>query len=274
MRATEHNYRTAWQSRFEQLNPPTPWALAVAGGQCAIDLANVFIAGYQAAIRATFSVAFTGWVSYAASEDRSEINPLPGLSVTRSPDQGYVLNGCKTWIAAIDHVDELVVKGGGATPGYFRVARGTPGLTLAPNPKAPSMLPTLSQGRALFSNVLLDESAKLAPGQIKQFATLEALYIETAFCAWVASTHEREPDGVRKSEAAASIARANSLLTTSAGLSPVTEAGGALSAFDQEVQQLRISLSDTVWSSDADWMRDQSLIKMYSRALQPAKSDG
>ena len=162
---SEATYAQAWRSMFAGVEHWRPFDLAVAGGACAEDLAQVFIAGYQAAIRATFpDVAFAGWAAFVVSEDRSVTNPLPGVTAQADGD-ALVLNGHKSWIAAVDHVDDLVVRASGEAAGYYLVPRGAPGLTLERNP-APSMLPELSQGRARLSNVRLSDLNKLDSARV------------------------------------------------------------------------------------------------------------
>ena len=76
---SEAAYHDAW---VEHALPREPdlLAMAISGGLIADRLAWVFVAGYQAACRHVFPTAtLRSWVSYAATEDRENDPPLPGV---------------------------------------------------------------------------------------------------------------------------------------------------------------------------------------------------
>jgi len=256
---SEAAYLEAWQTIYKQQASWQPFDLAVAGGQRATNLAQVFIAGYQSAIRATFTrTSFAGWAAFVVSEDRSEQDPLPGVTAAADAD-GLLLSGHKSWIAAVDHVEELVVRAAGAAPGYYLVRRAAPGLVLQRNP-APSMLASLSQGRARFDNVRVSLTHKLDEDRVRHFAACEALFLYTAFAAYAGRLCAAAGD-------AAAVKLTQDLLGQAAALDPAADTE-AMSALDDGVQRLRERLADTLFASEAGWQSDQRLIAMYSKNIQ------
>lgn len=76
---------------------------AYLAGQAADCLSFVFIAGYQSAVRLAFdNIADDEWWSFAVSEDKS--GELQGVALADGK-----LSGTKTWVAASDHVDGVIV---------------------------------------------------------------------------------------------------------------------------------------------------------------------
>ena len=68
---TEADYYLSWRTHTRSAQ--SPFDFAVKGGEAADALPWVFVAGYQAAIRAVFTRnSFTSWVAFAVSEDRSK----------------------------------------------------------------------------------------------------------------------------------------------------------------------------------------------------------
>lgn len=256
---TEAAYHDRWHAMYAQQVFWTPFALAVAGGGCAGNLAQVFIAGYQAAIRATFAdTPLTGWAAFVVSEDRSAVDPLPGVTA-QLKDNTYVLNGYKSWIAAVQFVQSLVVRAGGEHGGYYLVARSAPGLTLDANP-SPSMLPQLSQGRAQFSNVRVSPEQCLDQRRVKHFGAVEAFFIQVAFAAFA-----------QQAAAAASETESEQLagvLQGQASALDVTQDPAGAAKLDTGVQQLRLRLAESLFAADSAWQRDQRLIAMYSKGIQ------
>ena len=91
----EQDYYALWQ---QTVTATDPFTMAQQGGSAAAEPATIFIAGYQAAIRATFpELRDQLWYSFAVSEDRSETSTRPGVTLdTRR------ITGFKTWIAAVN----------------------------------------------------------------------------------------------------------------------------------------------------------------------------
>ena len=60
----EAAYAQSWRAMYAAQSEWQTYELAAAGGKCALDMACVFIAGYQAAIRAIFpDTEFKGWAA-------------------------------------------------------------------------------------------------------------------------------------------------------------------------------------------------------------------
>ncbi len=255
----EAAYFAAWQDMYATRADASPQVLAVAGGACAGNLAQVFIAGYQAAIRATFAqTELPGWVAFVVSEDRSEVDPLPGLTA-EIDGNSVVLNGHKTWVAAAARVQHLVVRAAGEQPGLYQVARDTPGLRLHLN-ASPPMLPELSQGRAEFSQVRLTADSRLDDSRVKDFAAQEARCIYLAFAAFV--QHAAAQTNAQDISQAATLT-----LQQGIELDPAVDPA-TLASFDQTVQHLRQQAAALLFADDAAWQRDQRLVQMYSKGIQ------
>ena len=198
----------------------------------------------------------------AVSQNRSEDNPLPGVT-WRGEAEGFRLDGYKTWIAAVDHVDDLVVRASGEAAGYYLVPRGAPGLSLERNP-APSMLPGLSQGRARLSDVRLSSSRRLDSARVAAFGATEAYFIYVAFAALALRVVTSETAEGNTIELAGI---ASALLEQAAGLDFADDAE-SMAGFDDEMQGLRQRLSEEIYGADESWQRDQKLIAMYSKSIQ------
>ena len=166
----------------------SPLSMALAGGACADRLAWVFVAGYQAALRSVFpALGAEGWACFAVTEDRS--GEFSGVD-WQSHDDQVVVTGHKSWIAASQHVQQLVVKAGkGDRACYVLLRRDDPGVALSSR-DAPGFLPDLSQGFAAL-DCQVDATRVLDDGRVEQFRWREPLYIYSAFLAWLA----RQPHG-------------------------------------------------------------------------------
>ncbi len=146
----------AWHDQGLDTQPPVLQALQ--GGMCADRLPWVFVAGYQAAIRHVFpEVPAQGWAAYAATEDKSDPAAYPGTRLTAS-GTGFVLDGCKSWVAQSRHLDHLLVTVN-ETQQCVLLSAVQPGVHLS-HREAPGFLSAMSQGFARF------EAAEILPGRI------------------------------------------------------------------------------------------------------------
>lgn len=252
----EAAYLAAWKAHALPL-ADGPLPLAVAGGMIADRLAWVFQAGYQAACRDAFpEIRCSGWIAYAASEDRKGDPPLPGVTLA----DGH-LHGSKTWVAAARSLDQMVIKlGSGPDARYLRVPRDAPGLTLVPGHRS-GFLGDLSQGQAHFERTPLSATAQLDPGRIRRFPVTEPLYLYAAFCGFViGSTREAELDRCAR----------DCLAAVAAALGPAGSGldRSRLAHADALAQDLRTRLAGNRLQAAGDWPGDERLIAMYSRSLQ------
>jgi hypothetical protein len=242
-----------------------PLEIAVAGGHLADDLAFVFIAGYQAAVRACFAISDPGWVAYAVSERRDPtLSPdeAKALRVRLDP-QRQTLSGVKNWVAAVNNITQLVVKvGDGDDADYWRVAANAPGVSLQARP-AGQFLGAMSQGSAEFQQTLVDSSARLDGLAAKRFKFMEPLFIDIAFLSFVRT---RAPG----------IGQLDDLLTLASVLVEadfsVPSTAVQFAALDKGVQQVLadfevLSVTEEIPLSST-WAKDRALLSMYSSGIQ------
>jgi hypothetical protein len=258
--ASEQSFCQAWREHVHQAEF-NPFAQALRGGYLADRLAWVFIAGYQAALRQSFSqLKLLDITALAVSEDRSETDPLPG--VVWQPRNGQVvLHGYKTWVAAIEQVQQLIVKARGPEPGqstYFLVPVELPGVVPHVYPHS-SRLPDLSQGRMFFDELVLPQTSRLDAAAGAGFGLLEALMIYSAFLGMV--WRRTQAGSAEQNQAMTLLGQLQKMLAA-------PQSGGDLSALDEGVQRLREQLANGLWAQDEGFLRDQNLISMYSRGLR------
>lgn len=180
---TEADWHGIWTSRA--LGSDAPIVTAVIGGALADRLPWVFVSGYQAANRRAFPELppSPGWACFAASEDRD--GKLPGASL-REVDGRLELSGAKTWIAASDHVAQLVVTvGTGEDQRLVAVDRRSEGVTVESYDRS-KFLGDMSQGRATFDGAVVEREM---PGSTSRwgFGTGEPLHVLTALNAFMLS---------------------------------------------------------------------------------------
>ena len=105
----EADFKALWLEHCAGL---PPFEMAVQAGLLADRFSWIFTAGYQGAMRHVFpQERFDGWAAFAVSEDRSEDNPLPGVT-WQADGPGFVIEGSKTWVAASAHCDDIVFSAG------------------------------------------------------------------------------------------------------------------------------------------------------------------
>ena len=161
-------------------------SMAFMGGALADRLAWVFHSGYQAMMRRAFPFCpIDGWASYLVAEDRSGEYPAAVLEKT---DEGKRLSGSKSWVAASDHVDHLVVRAAFEDHHeYALVGRGNTGVRLSSR-ESPGFLPDLSQGFATFEDVLVSEKRLFSRGDLSSnFSSEEPYHVLLALCAHIAA---------------------------------------------------------------------------------------
>jgi hypothetical protein len=244
-----------------------PLEIAVAGGHLADDLAFVFIAGYQAAVRACFAIDDPGWVAYAVSERRDSAAADAPSSRVHVDIQRQTLSGVKSWVAAVEHITQLVIKvGDGGDAQYWRVATSAPGVSLEVRP-AGQFLAAMSQGSAEFQQTPVEALTRLDALAARRFKFMEPVFIDIAFLAFVRT---RAPG----------ISQVDDLLTLG---SVLVEADFSLpatavqfAALDTGVQQVLIEFErlaatlppESEIALPATWAQDRALLSMYSKGIQ------
>ncbi len=250
---TEEEFFNAWQSHFETNADPADLAIS-AGRLCTPpEPAFIFTAGYQAAIRATFTeIVSNQWFAYAASEDRSEGQRKPGVTI-----ESDHLYGVKTWVAASKYVGELIVKvGSGEKSRFVKVSAHAPGVNITHKP-APRFLPKLSQGEAEFNGAEFAELQDLS--LISGFADCESYYIYLALLASLSNYGSSANDD---SAPPAFSQRANVILQTHKG------SRHNLGKLDKAVQALLTSSEPDIVSLLSACGDDAKLFSMYSKGIQ------
>ena len=254
--AKEDSYRELWLSGVAQQNDLG--LMAVQGGLLADRLAWVFVAGYQAALRRTFpDQAYSGWAAFAVSEDRRGDPPLPGVDYQRL-ENGFAISGHKTWVAAVNSVEHLIIKAGaGERALYFNLPRSTQGLEFSSRPA--SFLGEMSQGSAHLSEVNLPTDAAIDARAVAQFGQREALYIYLAFLAYAGRVwlRDRAQDDCLRLIQRLDQALAESHL-------PLAE----VKALDIAVQSILSTIAPKAGAANERWAKDQRLISMYSPGIQ------
>jgi hypothetical protein len=254
--ATEESYRQLWLSGVAQQNDLG--LMAVQGGLLADRLAWVFVAGYQAALRRTFpDQACSGWAALAVSEDRRGDPPLPGVDYQRL-DNGFAISGHKTWVAAVNSVEHLIIKAGaGERALYFNLPRSTPGLEFSSRPA--TFLGEMSQGIAHLSEVNLPTDAAIDARAVAQFGQREALYIYLAFLAYAGRRWLRD---TAQDDCLILIQRLDQALAETH--LPLAE----VKALDLAVQSILSAVAPKAGTANERWAKDQRLISMYSPGIQ------
>ena len=236
----EQDYYTAWQ---QAVSASEPFDMAIQGGEIADNPGLIFIAGYQACIQATFpELDHKLWYSFAVSEDRSPESTRPG--VTR---EGDLISGFKTWIAAVNHVDVLVLKvGSGEGAVYGTVSAKIPEVSLGAKPE-PGFLPGMSQGQAEFRAATIELLKD--PSGVANFSRMEPFFIYIAFLERLSTLD----DSVAIS--------AKTLLDEQRAEPDLVKLDNGVSEILELMQTEEIQLG-------ANWDSDKRLFSMYSKGIQ------
>jgi len=227
---------------------------ALKGGMSSDRFAWIFLSGYQSAIKRTFpELAADRWSSFAVSEDRR--GELPGLGWRKS-EKGFLLKGYKTWVAAVDQMQTIIVKAGrGDEAIYLAVDREHPNLVLTT--KEQGFLPEMSEGIACFEEAELSSSSLLSDAKVKAFGKCEILFIYLAFCGLAVARSKDNSvieEGWRVAKKISITLRDN-------------EEFSGLKEIDTKVQALRVKMGENA-PKVRNWNSDQKLIAMYSKGIQ------
>ena len=257
----EATYHAIWHQH--ELGAADPIASALHGGLLAGQLAWVFVAGYQAAIRMLFpTVPSSGWAAYAAAEDPEALGARPGVHATQTSD-GWRLSGNKTWIGQSRSIAHLIVtarSGDAETPQSTVMLRAdAPGVTLT-HREAPGFLGALSQGFAAFDDAVIPAPEPWLIEHVRRFSRLEARFVmlsATGFLISHTSSNGQKPT-------LASLA-----LALSTACADDTFGDHSMALLDDAYQAARERFEATTdltrWP---DWEADRRLLTMYSNRIQ------
>jgi hypothetical protein len=181
---TEVDWHEQW--RIGEISSHPPLVVALIGGALADRLDWVFHAGYQGMMRYAFPCCpQSGWASYLVAEDKT--GEFPGAVLTMSAGNG-ILAGFKSWVAASEHVDHLLVKARrGDEELIVLLAADDAGVKLRSR-EQPGFLPDLSQGFAAFEDVPVTSDQVFPLAQLHEnFSYAEALHVLVALNAFMIS---------------------------------------------------------------------------------------
>lgn len=257
----ESDWYHYWES--EGLNRLTPPLIALKGGIQAPNLAYVFIAGYQAAMRHVFpEIPKDGWTAFAASEDIHNPTDNPPLLITKNGDT-ISLNGTKSWVAQSKSVDYLIVtaKNDNKERAMVLVEIDQQGLLMS-HRKSPSFLADMSQGFARFSEAIVDANALIEGERLKTFMKSESKFIMLALCGWFYKQSLKNQPALA---ADFRLLAADYFSVSQDNTTKVT----ALADLDTRLQSLfKTFNSESDTSTISNWQSDCALVSMYSKGLQ------
>ena len=260
---------TDWHGIWMNLNVGdySPLTMALVGGALADRPAWVFHAGYQGMMRYAFPFCPTdGWASYLLAEDKT--GEYPGTVVTKS-DGRITLSGSKSWVAASDHVNHLVVQLRDEDI-LMLVDRDDPGVSLSSRDK-PGFLGDLSQGFATFEQVAIDDDRLFSSEHLPaNFSQSEPHHVLTALNAFMISqTLRLGGDSNIQAVAASSVRNARDLVERNA---TGDDFFLGIADLDEETTGTARFFESFIESRDADlyqrWQKDRGLVNMFSRGLQ------
>ncbi len=251
---TEARFKAEWQT----LPVLEPLPLAFAGGALADRLAWVFAAAYQGAVRACFDGARErAWIALCVSEDRT--GEYPGVVL-----EDGILTGSKSWIAASDTVDQLIVSVGPSLEGGCRLLdRDAPGVEIVPRPRK-SFLGDLSQGAANLTGASADSVVDLATAD--RFGVAEPFFVVVAAMPYLARESRRL--GMDFEESLSGIVRDLDTIASSGFHSDVAALLDVQQRCATVGKALTKRAADTADEAGADWEADGRLLGMYGRGLR------
>tara|TARA_B100000959_G_C14950429_1_gene611663 strand:+ start:633 stop:1520 length:888 start_codon:yes stop_codon:yes gene_type:complete len=264
---TERDWNNLWKA--SNVSDHEPLGMSLVGGALADRLAWVFHAGYQGMIRYAFPhCPREGWASYLVAEDKT--GRKPGTALTKTGAR-VSLSGFKSWVAASEHVDHLVVR----VKNYDEdivvlVERDEPGVKLSSREEA-GFLAELSQGYALFEDVSVDSTVIVADLPAN-FAQSEPHHVLTSLNAFMISNTIRLAGGPEVVGAAGRALQLAGDLLQSSGDNFVL----GIADLDAATTENARLFEALVMSRDKEmyqrWQRDHGLINMFSRGLQKKRA--
>jgi hypothetical protein len=284
--STPDTLRAWWDATAPDREPATtevPWGApttvdrALVGGAQADRLGFAFAVGYSEALRAMLP-GLRGINALCATEEGGNHPRAIKTTLTRVHDQGFLLNGRKTWATAAPECTRLlVIASTGEVDGknqlvMVSVRPDERGVTLSPA-SAP-FVPEIPHAQVTFDGVQVHE-ADVHGGDaydeyLKPFRTIEDTHVHAALVGYligVARRHEflRDVSGSLFELAAA--ARTISTLDVKAATTHVA-LGGLIEHAVRVVADVEARWSEHA-SNDAEWtrwQRDRPLLKVAGAA--------
>jgi hypothetical protein len=219
--------------------------LACMGGGMSSSLSQVFMSGYQVAMRQVFDLPSKQWAAFCVSEGAD------GHPAVEFVDDG-VIAGVKTWVAAADLTQVFVVKvGRGVGAKLIPLDREAKGLRIKLKP-AKDFLPDLSIGELHLDRVSPGEALGIERSALKRFPLAEAGGIFVAFLAML------EAHGME--QASAVLDRFGPEVFEPSD--PVS-----LRAMIEETRQM-VMIDSLISPLVANWSNDRRLLDMYQSLLE------
>ena len=233
-----------FQEKWRAISTSDPLKSVVSGGALASSMAEVFMAGYQTAMRQSFGFDGPDWAAFCVSEGADGYPPV-------TINEDGTLSGYKTWVAAAAVTQQFLLKvGRGAEARYLVLARDAPGLTIEMKAEA-EFLPELGVGRLALDHVFMGPALTLDRSQLKAFPKIEAGCILLAFLGFLQANGQRDVGAIIET------------------LGPQVMAeplGPALKELALAIQNQLVGDSDLDVSMRY-WERDRRLIDQYLKML-------
>ena len=159
----------------------TPIDMAIKASAMTTKLDWVFVAGYQSTLNYLFPIKnFRGWSAFLFAEDNKEFPYLSPTSISVT-ESGLLLSGFKSWVAQSRFVQRLVVsvkpeKTFSTNVGGVIINRNKEGVTITSRAQT-EFLKHMSQGWAVFDNVVIESKDTFEKTLIHKFGKLESYFM-------------------------------------------------------------------------------------------------
>lgn len=272
----------SWQILAQRLHQhwPEPFARAVTGGFCSLNLATAFASGYQSALQALVPGAVDyNATSFCVTEAGGN---KPSAITTRltACAEGWSLNGQKSFVSGADHARQLLVA---ASTGQddqgrnqlvmVRVDARQPGVQISNLPPLP-FAPEISHGTVRFEQVAIQPD-QILPGDgysayIKPFRTVEDIHVSSAalgFCIRIARENHLPHNLLEELLALVNLHQ------SLAGQDPSSAAthlalAGTRHLLDRVLEPFEAALSAANNAAAQHWARDKLLLNVAAKARQ------
>lgn len=272
---SEGAFHAEWVTRG--LSAEEPAVMAALGGALADRLAWVFMAGYQAMLRRGLPglPVEPGWSAFVNSEG---VGDMPGTVLEGAPGARRI-SGWKTWVAAADHVERLVVSASQNELPLLVLRRDQPGLSIEHSRAggAEAYLGELVQGRVHLENVAVAEDAVVTDeGALPVFRAAEGAYVRVALNAFMLSHSVRlgAPGGLIASAVAGLLGAAGAASLPMPSAAATIAVGGV----DTRTRALATEFEGFVSGADPAlrerWERDARLVRSDALARRAEEALG